>query len=98
MSYQKIKVMLNTIRARLIFILLLALMGLLTLTITSLYSEYDNLLADRKLKTRHVVEVATSVVDHFHARQKAGAMSEAEAKAAALAALKAMRYEKNDYF
>ncbi|MBY0341708.1 MAG: methyl-accepting chemotaxis protein [Rhodocyclaceae bacterium] len=87
-----------TIRARLIFILLLTLAGLLTLTGTSLYSAYHNLFEDRKVKTRHVVEVASSVVKHYHARQAAGAMSEADAKAAALAALKAMRYEKDDYF
>ena len=90
--------MLATIRARLIFILLLALAGFLTLTITSLYSEYDNLLEDRKAKTRNVVEVAASVVRHYHARQTAGAMSEADAKAAALDTLKAMRYQNDDYF
>ena len=90
--------MLATIRARLIFILLLTLAGLLTLTLTSLYSEYENLLEDRKVKTRHVVEVASSVVQHYHAKQTAGTLSETDAKAAALAALKAMRYEKDDYF
>ena len=90
--------MLLTIRSRLIFILFLSLVGLLIIAATALYAEYDNLLEDRKVKTRHVVEVASSVVKHFHSRQTAGAMTESEAQSAALSALKAMRYEKDDYF
>lgn len=88
----------STIRSRLIFILVLSLSGLLILAITSLYAEYNNLLEDRKVKTRHVVQVAASVVRYFHEKQTSGAMSETDAKAAALAAVKALRYEKDDYF
>jgi len=58
----------------------------------------DVLASEKKLKTRQLVESALSVVAHFHARQQAGQLDEAAAKAMAIAALKAMRYEKTEYF
>ena len=54
--------------------------------------------AARYLKTRHVVESAWSVLDHFARQAAAGAMTEAAARTAAKAAVKSMRYEKENYF
>jgi methyl-accepting chemotaxis protein len=39
-----------------------------------------------------------SVLDHYHALQKAGTLSEDEARQQATATLKRMRYEKTEYF
>jgi methyl-accepting chemotaxis protein len=58
----------------------------------------DVLLAEKKLKTRHLVEAAESVVRHFHAQQQAGVLDQAAAQAAAMAALKTMRYDEKEYF
>ncbi len=89
---------LNSIRSKLIVVLILALAGMLFLSITSLSTERRTLIDDRKVKTQHLVQAAHSLVAHFHQRQQSGEMSEATAQAAAIAALKAMRYGGNEYF
>ncbi|MEW6164624.1 MAG: methyl-accepting chemotaxis protein [Pseudomonadota bacterium] len=58
----------------------------------------DVLMSEKKLKTRHLVESAQSVIAHFHALQQSGQMTEEAARQAAMAALKSMRYEKTEYF
>src|SRR5574341_418842 len=58
----------------------------------------DTLDKEKQLKTRHVVETAYSVVEHFHALSTGGKLSEREARAAATAAIKKLRYEGEDYF
>ena len=89
---------LSTIRSKLIFVLALSITGLLLVTSIALYVERDTLMQDRKDKTRNLVEVAASLLEHYHAKQEAGELSEADAKAAALAAIKKLRYDKTEYF
>lgn len=48
--------------------------------------------------TEQVVEVAYSVISHFHQRQIKGQLSEVEAKAQALNAVKSLRYSKDHYY
>ncbi len=87
-----------TLRGRLFLVLLLSLIGLVILTSVALFSQHRSLMEDRMVKTRHLVEAASGVVAHFHELQTQGAMTEADAQAAALATLKAMHYEKTEYF
>jgi methyl-accepting chemotaxis protein len=54
--------------------------------------------ADIALHTREKVEVAHSLVAHYHAEAVAGRLTEAEAKARALQNLAALRYGAEDYF
>jgi methyl-accepting chemotaxis protein len=89
---------LSTIRSKLIFVLALSIAGLLLVTSIALYVERDTLMQDRKDKTRNLVEVAATLLEHYHAKQEAGELSEADAKAAALAAIKKLRYDKTEYF
>ncbi len=56
------------------------------------------LLEDRKDKTRNLVETAYTVLAHYAAQESAGAMSREQAQTAAKAAVKALRYNKDDYF
>jgi len=58
----------------------------------------DRLFAAKELKTRHVVETAASLIQHYVDLAAAGKLSEADAKTQAMQAVKALRYEKNDYF
>jgi methyl-accepting chemotaxis protein len=58
----------------------------------------DRLFSEKELKTRHVVETAASLIQHYADLAAAGKLPEKEAKARALQAVKALRYEKNDYF
>jgi methyl-accepting chemotaxis protein len=53
---------------------------------------------EKQLKTRNVVEVAFSVLEQYHALAREGRMTEQEAKTAAIASVKSLRYEKDDYF
>jgi methyl-accepting chemotaxis protein len=62
------------------------------------YFSYHNLMDERKLKTRHVVDVAYGVAEFFMAKSKNGEMSEETAKKEAIAALEAIRYESKEYF
>src|SRR5690606_7569280 len=56
------------------------------------------LLNDRKEKVRNLVEVAHSSVSSFEKQVQQGAMSEDDAKRAALGVLRTMRYDENEYF
>ncbi|HEY6897025.1 MAG TPA: methyl-accepting chemotaxis protein [Rhodocyclaceae bacterium] len=87
-----------SIRARLFGVLLLALAGIVAVALIGLFSERATLMADRQVKTRHLVESAASVLNHFYEQQQKGTLSEEQAKAGALGVLRAMRYEKSDYF
>jgi len=55
------------------------------------------LLAEKELKTRHLVESAYGVLAHFNALQKAG-MAEDEARQQAMKVIRALRYEEKEYF
>ncbi|WP_301103093.1 methyl-accepting chemotaxis protein [Propionivibrio sp.] len=63
-----------------------------------LYSERALLLNDRKDKVRSLVESAHSVVAHFEDQARQGKMPVEAAQGAALAALRSMRYDNNEYF
>ncbi|MBI5163536.1 MAG: methyl-accepting chemotaxis protein [Magnetospirillum sp.] len=58
----------------------------------------DELMDSRRLKTRHLVEVAHGMVAAYVAEAEAGRMSADDAKAAALKTLKALRYGGSEYF
>jgi methyl-accepting chemotaxis protein len=62
------------------------------------FSSRDDFLAERKMKTQHLVESAHTVVAHFHEMQKSGALDEKAAQEAAMKAVKAMRYDVKEYF
>lgn len=87
-----------TVRHKLVLLVSAALAGLLILSVIALAVEKNLLLEDRKVKTRHVVEVAYGVLEAFHARQQAGQLSEEEARQGALSTIRKLRYEKDDYF
>lgn len=87
-----------TIKSKLIAVLVIALAGMIAISVFALSSERSTLLEDRKVKTRHLVEAATGIVSHAYDRQKSGELTEDQAKAGALATLKSLRYEKGEYF
>lgn len=75
-------------------IVVAAVAGFLALAALNLYSLYTGMTGDYALKTQQVVQTAASVIDHYVDEAKAGRMTEAQAKAAAIGAVKAMRYDK----
>ncbi len=58
----------------------------------------DNLLEDRKLKTKNVVETVHGIVQYYYGEQQAGRLPEDEAKKFAVAAVRGLRYEGDEYF
>lgn len=61
----------------------------------------DAIYSEKRLATRHIVEVATTTVEHYAQRARVdaadGGLSKEEAQRQALEALKALRYGEGDY-
>lgn len=72
--------------------------GMLLLAYVALSLLYGDLLDNRKTKTRQLVEAAYSVLSHFQAEVDAGNLTEVQAKQAAIATIRDMRYGNDDYF
>jgi methyl-accepting chemotaxis protein len=87
-----------SIKTRLLLIMVAALTGMILIAVFALQSEKTTLLEDRKVKTRHLVEGAHSLLGHFYELQQKGVLSEDAAKDAAIKAIKALRYEQKEYF
>ncbi len=85
------------LRTKLVLLSAIAAIVLILTAVISLYSLKHHLVLERQTKTRHLVEAAHSVVTNFHRLQLAG-MPEAEAQRQAIATLKAMRYDGEEYF
>ena len=83
---------------RIMAIILVAIVSLAGQTGYDLMAARADLLRDRESKTRELVETAHSLVQHFAAQADRGAMSKDDAQQAAMAAVKALRYSKNEYF
>ncbi len=86
------------VKTRLVLGGLVSFLGLLLVSVVALFLEKSSMLDDRKVKTRHLVESAHTLVQHFQAQETSGALDKASAQAAAMQAIKALRYEGKDYF
>ncbi|MCM8625227.1 bacteriohemerythrin [Accumulibacter sp.] len=83
---------------RLSLLAVLAFLAMLLIVWQSLWSLHGLLYQDRQIKTRHLVEAATGVLEHYHDLQKAGTLSEDEARQRAIEAIRRLRYESSEYF
>jgi methyl-accepting chemotaxis protein len=86
------------VRTRMQILSALTLIGLMILCLVALFHLKDSMIEDRKQKTKNLVEVGIGVLQHFHQQAQGGKLSEGEAKAAAIATLRGLRYDGNDYF
>ena len=87
-----------TIFQRLALLVCVVVIGLMLLSVTTLTQQYDSLKTEQHTKTKNLVESAHSIFSHFYALQQSGKMNEQQAKQAALNALKALRYDGDNYF
>ncbi|RYG24311.1 MAG: HAMP domain-containing protein, partial [Burkholderiales bacterium] len=87
-----------TIGKRISLMTLLAVAGLLVVLGASLLCLNNAMREEIADRTRKTVEVAHSVVGHYHDEQVAGRMTETQAQEAARATLKRLRYGEEDYF
>nr|WP_081961079.1 methyl-accepting chemotaxis protein [Aquabacterium sp. NJ1] len=86
------------IAQRMGLIIVSALLGVVALAATFLTSERTLIMAERERSVRQTVEVAHSLVKHFHQEVVSGHMNEEEGKRQALAAIKGLRYSETEYF
>jgi methyl-accepting chemotaxis protein len=84
------------LKVRLLGILIL-LLGGVGLAYASWQNE-QNLVEQRVAQTRFLVETATGIVEQHREAARLGKVTEAVAKAAAIAQLRALRYNESDYF
>jgi methyl-accepting chemotaxis protein len=86
------------LRNKIMLIVAAAFVGMALVCSVSLSNLNDELLEGRKVKVQHLTESAHAIVARYHAEAQAGRLSVEDAKQAAIADLKAIRYGSNDYF
>jgi methyl-accepting chemotaxis protein len=83
---------------RLILILFAAFAGALALGAVALYEYRTQMDAGYARAVRQLVETAHGVIAHYHAQERSGRLRRAEAQEAAREALRALRYDRTEYF
>lgn len=86
------------VRDRIWGMVVLFVLGLAVISIVNILSTRDNLLTGKKLKTRHLVEVAHGVLQHYNHQHQTGRLSLNDAQEAAKRTLEAMRYQDAEYY
>lgn len=81
-----------------LLISLVAGIGIVIILAGALTSLNEHLLEDRKLKTRHVVESAHSILEHYGKLEAEGVMTREAAQERAKSLIRDMRYETKEYF
>jgi len=76
----------------------LMLLGLLSISLVSVFQMKHTLIEDRKEKTRNLVETGASIITRYNKLAQEGKLSEDDAKKAAIEELRTLRYGHNDYF
>ncbi|MBW3697286.1 methyl-accepting chemotaxis protein [Vibrio sp. T187] len=87
-----------TIQKRLILLTTLITIMLLIPLLYVINQYQDDLMTAKKLKTRHLVESAHTLVNHFYQQQASGDLTSEQAQQQAKDAVEALRYETKDYF
>ncbi|GMA40350.1 hypothetical protein GCM10025883_23950 [Mobilicoccus caccae] len=86
------------IQTKLLLMTLLAIVGMLLVITLGAVQQRSLILDERRDRVQSVVEVAHGVVEFYGEQARTGAMSEEQAKAAALTELRGMRYAGQEYF
>lgn len=87
-----------SIVARIYVIVVILLLALCTEGGLSIFQYRSALDGDIQLKTQQVVEVAVSVINNYVDKEKEGLLTQAQAQAEAIKAIKKMRYGGKEYF
>ncbi|OAN50662.1 hypothetical protein A6A04_17700 [Paramagnetospirillum marisnigri] len=86
-----------SLRIRLLAIPALAALGLLAFAVTTVLTVRANQMELRRVQIHSVVEAGAKIAESFHAKAKAGELTETEAKAQALAAIGMLRFDGDNY-
>lgn len=83
---------------KLLLLVVLAVIGWIVPSYIALSALKAQMLEDKRIQTKNLVETAYSVLAHYSKLAKDGAMIEDDAKKAAIATIRALRYNEKDYF
>ena len=86
------------LRTKLACVVVLGELAVAGLALVLLEQQRSTVLHERELKTEHVVQTALGLVEHYHRLARSGRLEEAQAKAAAIDAVKELRYDGQQYF
>jgi len=86
------------VRSKSWLILGIAMLGMVVVAAVATSGLKTIMLEDRKTKTRHLVEVAYSLLERYGDQVRSGALTREEAQREAIAAIKRLRYDEDDYF
>ncbi|MBR7799881.1 methyl-accepting chemotaxis protein [Undibacterium fentianense] len=86
-----------SIGKRLGALIISAVLGVLAMTVFFLTTEKNVILGQHQKSVQHTVELANTLLEHYQKLAAQGNMSEADAKTAAISAIKALRYGDNEY-
>jgi len=87
-----------SISRRLWLILLVAMAMLLALGLLMLKQIHEDLYQGKVQKTQHVVQTASGILNHYHGLETAGTLNREAAQQQALAVVRQLRYDHDDYF
>jgi methyl-accepting chemotaxis protein len=87
-----------SIRTKFWVIMALALIGMAIAQLFVLSDMRSSLLEERRTRTRHVVDVAHTLLAHYEGLARSGKLGVAQAQEQALSSLRALRYDKDQYF
>ena len=86
------------ISRRIQVLILLAFLSIISITAINLIQLREELLAQKSIQTRNIVEVAHSLIQAQYDQFQTGTITEDQAKLQAIQLIKSMRYEGNNYF
>ncbi len=87
-----------TISNRLWLIILVAILGFCAITFLSLSRFHDNMMDEKRIQTKKLVESVYSIANNYHERAKRGDLEQEEAQQQAMASISVIRYDENNYF
>lgn len=91
------KLRLINISTRLTLVISLFLLAMVFLVLVARSTLSESLLLSKENTPKSVVELASGIVQNYHKQFVAGALSERDAQAGALASLESLRYGGNEY-
>jgi len=79
-------------------ITLTALLGIAAIIAVAVFHLREEISGAQMVKTKHVVEVAYGILEHYEAEERAGRLTREAAQKAAAEAIKVLRYDGQEYF
>jgi methyl-accepting chemotaxis protein len=86
------------IKSELLAKIALLVIGSIAIVGLNAYVSYLDMMAERKLKTKHLVESRQGILKFYHDKAIQGTITEDVAKKEAKAAIRNIRYDQNEYF